>query len=155
MKTELFKKVYILSEADLPKDGQYIAHYKKYDNNSPAGTVLCYFNHLNQHQKDNWLNNIDWYLQPIADELTQGQEKPDLTDNTTYIKEWFKNSEILSNHRKADSKNKIKPDLTDEEIEKWANMKYGKGWIIRKDGAVEGIKDYCSGKIHEWLKSNK
>lgn len=62
---ETFKKVFIHSESDLPKDGWYIAHYKGYDLNSPAGTIISIYDHLSEFKKHNWLTHIDWYLQPI------------------------------------------------------------------------------------------
>lgn len=65
-KMELFKKVYVNSDTDLPKDGLYIAHYKMYKTDSPAGTILSQYDHLNSHKKQNWLERIDWYLQPVS-----------------------------------------------------------------------------------------
>lgn len=63
---EYYQKVYIKSEDDLPKDGLYIAHYKMYKTDSPAGTILSQYDHLNSHKKQNWLERIDWYLQPVS-----------------------------------------------------------------------------------------
>jgi hypothetical protein len=60
MKTELYKKVWIKSEADLPKeDGVYFCYYKKYGENS----THFYKNNLARIQR--WLTELDWYLQPI------------------------------------------------------------------------------------------
>lgn len=63
---EYYQKVYIKSDTDLPKDGLYIAHYKMYKTDSPAGTILSQYDHLNSHKKQNWLERIDWYLQPVS-----------------------------------------------------------------------------------------
>jgi hypothetical protein len=72
---ELYKKIWIKSEADLPKvDGIYIANSKIFDKIG--------FWELRNHENDNypdycknqWLHNIDWYLQPIE----QIDSTPDL-----------------------------------------------------------------------------
>ncbi len=64
----IYKKVVIKSEDDLPKDGNYIAHYKKFDIDSPAGTIISNYSHLNLPKKLNWLTHIDWYLLPVGQE---------------------------------------------------------------------------------------
>ena len=63
MKTERFEKVYIRSEADLPKeDGRFVAQKKS-----------CYtpeywvYEHGNDFMKGYWMENIDGYLQPITE----------------------------------------------------------------------------------------
>ena len=63
---EYYQKVYIKSEADLPRDGIYIAHYKGFDIDSPAGTIISNYDHLNPCKRLNWLERIDWYLQPVS-----------------------------------------------------------------------------------------
>jgi hypothetical protein len=84
MKTELFKKVYIRSEEDLPKkDGNYIV--KDRENYNPHYLPFVVSKAVINLNKDFWLNNIDWYLLPIADE--QWQEK--LTDEQ--IEKWADN----------------------------------------------------------------
>jgi hypothetical protein len=56
---ELFKKVYIKSEADLPKDkGYYFVGYKD------AGKATVHYHHNNEA----WIAFYDWYLQPIQPE---------------------------------------------------------------------------------------
>ena len=65
MKQTVFVKKYIKSVDDLPKDGQYIAHYKRFSDGSPQATVLSYINSFNTEQIRNWTNNIDWYLLPV------------------------------------------------------------------------------------------
>lgn len=90
---EYYQKVYIKSEADLPRDGIYIAHYKMYKTDSPAGTILSQYDHLNSHKKQNWLERIDWYLQPVSlpdkDKIIQKQEE--LIQN---FKDWCKAKSI-------------------------------------------------------------
>lgn len=65
MKTELFKKVYIKSEADLPKEmGDYLVLRK-----TGYGTLLHFpFEGDVGWKADryNWLHNVDWYLLPVS-----------------------------------------------------------------------------------------
>lgn len=59
MKEELYKKIYIKSEADLPKSGLYFCGI----------TDSCFGSfHFNPDDKDDidfWIGNVMWYLQPI------------------------------------------------------------------------------------------
>jgi len=58
MKEETYKKVYIRSEADLPKEGKYDTMFKTkhfYDQ----------FTYDPSKNKKYWLDTVDWYLQPI------------------------------------------------------------------------------------------
>jgi hypothetical protein len=120
MKTELYKKVYIKSEVDLPKeDGVYFCHYKRFGENS------THLFKTNLARKTTWETEIDWYLQPIeqieqlepvtAEEniIESFCDKHNITKETlidVYL-EYLKNA-ILS----------VQPavQLTDEEIEKQA-----------------------------------
>ena len=57
MKEELYRKVYVMSEADLPKeDGNYICLHK-------GATKLDIFPY--KVNESHWFVKIDWYLQPI------------------------------------------------------------------------------------------
>jgi len=124
MKTELFKKVYIRSEEDLPETdnfyfvgrgnfGKDVAYYDK---------GLKIWRRLQNDDKA----DVDWYLLPIADELTQGQEK--LTDEQ--IEKWADNFDDGYYHEPA-------------------ILKY------MQHGIIIGAIAYQSGKIHEWLTKNK
>jgi hypothetical protein len=111
---ELYKKIWIKSEADLPKvDGIYIANSKIFDKIG--------FWELRNHENDNypdycknqWLHNIDWYLQPIQ----QIDSIPDL-DCGIYEEKTVSPYEGRTTLR-PDSPLNIKPlELTDEEIGK-------------------------------------
>ena len=72
MKEELYKKIYINSEADLPKAGLYFC----------AITDECFgCFHFNPDDKDDidfWIGNVMWYLQPIE---PVEAEKPTYTPN--------------------------------------------------------------------------
>jgi len=67
MKDELYKKVFIRSEADLPKEeGIYFVGIKTalYEPEDVGGVGSIESYHFNCDE-DNWLKEIDWYLQPI------------------------------------------------------------------------------------------
>jgi hypothetical protein len=62
-KEKLYKKVYIRSEADLPKeDGIYFVAKK--DSLKSNWLKPLIFTIIS---KNEWLNTIDWYLQPFED----------------------------------------------------------------------------------------
>jgi len=77
MKTELFKKVYIHSEDDLPKEtGRYLGHEKCFKSQDLLDSY-----HYDKDDKDfccDWLNTFDWYLLPVP--LPSDKE----------IKQWIK-----------------------------------------------------------------
>ena len=59
---ELFKKVYIKSEADLPtEDGWYSVFNKR----RIGGFGSSYYS---QELKELWIKDIDWYFQPITEQ---------------------------------------------------------------------------------------
>uniref|UniRef100_A0A6M3Y229 Uncharacterized protein n=1 Tax=viral metagenome TaxID=1070528 RepID=A0A6M3Y229_9ZZZZ len=60
---ELFKKIYVKSEADLPKkDGEYFAKL-----HGAYSVHECEFSMFYEKQ---WIEDIDWYLQPIEGSIT-------------------------------------------------------------------------------------
>jgi hypothetical protein len=59
MKTEIYKKVYIQSEVDLPKDANWYFIFQS----SRGMDVLFYTGDL--ENKTNWLSKVDWYLLPV------------------------------------------------------------------------------------------
>jgi hypothetical protein len=61
----VYVKRFIKTADDLPKDGKYIAHYKRCSDDSPAGVVLTDISSYNTDQLNNWLNHIDWYMEPV------------------------------------------------------------------------------------------
>jgi len=84
MKDELYKKVYIKTEADLPKEaGHYVVcknsgeifrdyMYPKFNDTSPDANM--------------WLRYISWYLQPIAQPKIDSEEEKEETIPTAF--EW-------------------------------------------------------------------
>jgi len=73
MKTELFKKVYIRSEADLPKEkGFYIFCFK---NATVQGMDYC------DSDKKDIINFCDWYLQPIDEPQLSRERIIEMLDN--------------------------------------------------------------------------
>lgn len=68
MKTEeqiFYKKVYIHSEDDLPKEtGRYLGHEKCFKSQDLIDSY-----HYDKDDKDfccDWLNTFDWYLLPVS-----------------------------------------------------------------------------------------
>jgi hypothetical protein len=62
---ELFEKIYIKSEADLPKEGLYFCGI--------TDSCLGSF-HFNSDDKDDidfWIGNVMWYLMPIASQFRE------------------------------------------------------------------------------------
>ena len=66
MKEETYRKVFIKGESDLPKeDGGYLVCWK-----TDEYEVFVFTYRMN---KDYWLSEVDWYLQPVTDkEATTG-----------------------------------------------------------------------------------
>ena len=63
MEREMFKKVYIKSEADLPKERDYyVVHRKGSDCDYP--TAIQFFLPKNATSINVW-NDYDWYLRPV------------------------------------------------------------------------------------------
>ena len=70
-KPELFRRIYIETEADLPKKEDY--YHVLPINKSPEHILYSYYR---DEYKNYWLNNIDWYFQPIEQsEPAQKQNK--------------------------------------------------------------------------------
>ena len=77
MKDELYKKVYIHSVNDLPKEeDEYYVH--------KIGRGLDIFNWYGANFSSGWLEEIDWYLHPFPDQDLPSKEQNDR------IREWFK-----------------------------------------------------------------
>jgi hypothetical protein len=62
-----YEQIFIKSEADLPKDGTYIAHSKIYDKVGSWEMRNYENNNFPDYCKMQWLHNLDWYLLPIAE----------------------------------------------------------------------------------------
>jgi hypothetical protein len=69
MKEELYRKVYIKSEADLPEcTGEYIASFALTIHNLSFGRD-------NKENRKYWLDQVDWYLHPIGEQIEQKEYK--------------------------------------------------------------------------------
>ena len=69
----IYRKVFIKSEADLPeKEGRYFVKIKGLPPEVIDIDIEYYSIRLNRGDKKNWINNIDWYLQPV--ELPSDEE---------------------------------------------------------------------------------
>jgi len=87
---EYLKKVYIKSEADLPKTiGFHFISYKPLPRGS-CPLELEYFD-MTDERKDYWLEKIDWYLLPVESPMLTDEMK--VTDEE--IEEWAK--QIIKN----------------------------------------------------------
>lgn len=91
---ELYRKIYIKSEADLPKEvGSYFVYFKDVGEDiydwvltNGENPVEEYWN--GQFQEDYWINTFDWYLQPI-----------EITDSD--IEAWADNKAVDDLHRRT------------------------------------------------------
>ena len=66
----IYRKVFVKSEADLPEEDGYYFCGVKYENGAIAD--LEHFNLNDKEIINSWLNDIDWYLQPV--ELPSDEE---------------------------------------------------------------------------------
>lgn len=65
---ETYRKVFIKSEADLPKiEDIYYVHIE------PDNRVMEWFFHIHADHRQ-WLKYIDWYLQPVTDKEATGEQ---------------------------------------------------------------------------------
>ena len=69
-----FRKVWIKSENDLPKEGDYYVHEK----HTPDFALNnYYFDQETEDEYHSWINNLDWYLQPYTPASEKVIEKQD------------------------------------------------------------------------------
>lgn len=72
MTPKTFTQVFIKSEADLPKEeGDYFVHEK---NTPDWDTDNYHFDKEIEDEYHSWLNNIDWYFQPLPDKSKTAEE---------------------------------------------------------------------------------
>jgi hypothetical protein len=74
---ELYEKVYIKSEDDLPKDEVYIVHHKRSDRVSDMDIQReGMSDDAKEFETNYWMNCFDWYLRPIKEiDLREELEK--------------------------------------------------------------------------------
>jgi len=90
MKEELYRKVYITSESDLPIEPKGYITNKGHIHFDPKGLKI-----LNRiDYPEYWLNNIDWYLQTIVQPEQVKKMGRDLTNEE--LKEIYNNGESLT-----------------------------------------------------------
>jgi hypothetical protein len=157
--TQLFRKVFIKTKQDLPKEsGYYFAATKELmPEHCKQLWCRCY---EKGHNESWWLSAVDWYLQPIEEE-----SKPSASIDD--IKKWLGNNGIGTGTnitidsvahliqefiaqwvlpiQPSQSKPVDPKEVTDEEIEKAAKeySKYGRGMLYQAFlGFKEGAKWY-------------
>jgi len=97
---EFYKRVYIKSDADLPKEGQLVFH-----RNNDGFIKESKFR---EKYKDEWLSEVDWYLKPVK--LDMSIEKLIKTQDELiklYGDIISRNSVFLSVHGMNNSKSEI------------------------------------------------
>jgi hypothetical protein len=74
MKDEMYKKVFINGESDLPKEGNYDYVMIKDTVNTNRGIIDLYY--VESGNKQYWLTYVDWYLQPLpsSDNVKSAEE---------------------------------------------------------------------------------
>jgi hypothetical protein len=110
MKDELFKKVYIHSAEDLPKENEaYLSH----STSGFIGFRRCVLSSTHKSETfENissqwWLEHIDWYLQPIESNDKEIIEKQD-----ELIKYVFSNFLFTTDPDKNDGYKKLESELS-------------------------------------------
>jgi len=118
MKTgQHYRQVFIESEADLPKeDGEYFIQNKKF------GLGSTHYWKINKARENTWLDQIDWYLLPVASDVTMPSDEDLESCYESFIRtnhlsrEWEKHYELWHNGKSQISAQK-REDVTDEDIE--------------------------------------
>lgn len=64
---EYFKKIYIKTEDNLPKEGICYVHQRLYEDK-----ILMLFDFATHH-RGLWTKSIDWYFQPVTEEEVQNE----------------------------------------------------------------------------------
>jgi hypothetical protein len=132
---ELFKKIYIKSEADLPQSERAMYFVGVKDNLNPED-LYEWFNYKNPvmayNQAEYWINTFDWYLQPIEEQ----ESKPEF--NKAYLDECIeKAAPNLSKIKDVDkelAEIKDESQITDSDIEAYLIEHYKPIFIDGGDG---------------------
>jgi hypothetical protein len=151
----------IKSEEDLPKEGIFWVHQKVYED-----IILNKFDFNTPHRKL-WTSDIDWYLIPEPkQEIKSGYAENYLNEcikkaepNLSKIKDVDKElAEIRNSKTVLDypsdfdtiATNQVSPfknDITDSDIEAWAEKEFGDSMIIPEQAAIAGAKAVLNGEI--------
>jgi hypothetical protein len=143
MKTELYEKVYIKTEEDLPKkDGIYWSQITE------ALQGSFHFNPDDKDDIDFFMGNVTFYLQPIPENESQVMPTDEEMKRAIHhlivnywneeIKATEKIFKLFKSHLQTQS------EITDEDIEKWAeneiaNIKMMKGYNIYSQDKKEDL----------------
>ena len=86
-KNELFKTVYIKTEADLPgKEGLYPCY--------ADGKGLCWFG-VPQNHKYEWMSKVKWYIKPIEKQESKRLTDAEITAKAKlYAGDFFSNKDL-------------------------------------------------------------
>jgi len=121
---EYYKKVYIKSEADLPKEnGTYFVKIKTPPFTQELAAVGFIWENDREHINGFWLNKVDWYLLPVpAPEIQMLGERPKiicLCGSMRFIKEFHEQEERLSLQRVI----VLKPGVNTKDAQRTDNLK--------------------------------
>ena len=78
--TQMFRKVFIKSEADLPKEGYYPVHRIGHPD------VVVNTSRIDNDLHEVWLNTFDYYLSPIQEEKAQSKPTEQLEFNLLFLR---------------------------------------------------------------------
>ena len=95
IKPELFKKVHVHSEDDLPKDGSFCYYHLSITGEASEKIFGLYYT---EELAKLFLNDIDWYLLPIESELASLESEPEDVKSAVIIQEFQKNFLIERNN---------------------------------------------------------
>jgi len=90
MKAELYRKVIIKTEADLPKKkDNYFIHFKSKFIITKDSECYIGYTDYSEKKKDEWLKDIDWYLLPV--DLPTDEEIENLANE--FMEIYYKDSD--------------------------------------------------------------
>ena len=133
MKDELYKKVYIKSESDLPKEnGTYFVRIKTPPFTQELSAVGYIWAKNISKVNRFWLDKVDWYLQPIAQPKISAEEKPVNCEHLHMLCRTCHHPKTYGKYCKDDNNypeycpmkqsQRVEREVTDEMIEKHFNQ---------------------------------
>jgi hypothetical protein len=125
---ETYRKIYIKSEADLPKERTIlIAHFK----HSDRWTDLIYFN--TSEDDKYWISEVDYYLNPIEQENLTAVEKEEINEGYRSLDPLFEGLE------------QEKPQTAEEYIKDiWGELWLEIDW--HAEDVIEALTEFASQK---------
>lgn len=164
-----YQTVFIKSEEDLPKDGQYIIMFNKnYVGLSDNGLRLYNLNRTNNRYSNSiseWLEHVDWYLLPVSQPAVV---MPDEEEINKWAEERFGSGNVhqrLSKCAAADGINWLKSNLKQgypEEFIRWLSWNLAKKKItltlpilyILVEVSDMDKKDFTLPELYQWWITN-